>query len=214
MDTVGVDDKFQKLKDHYDSTSTETSKDINSSLLDDDVAKDTHRSPNQSETTILPDDYATSGGHSTTSMTSNNKQQRIEEYEMKEQTTKPSTETANGHSQKELPHVDGVDLDNNHQENTTEQPNYTRPDSANSLYNDGSSSGDVNQNQNEVNRNVVVAELSRRSSVKFSSRRLSRCSSRASSRSHRGLAPIKKESAMEEIKDPEVRADIFNFELD
>lgn len=57
--TVGVDDKFQKLKDHYDITSTETSKDINSSLLDDDVAKDTHRSPNQSETTILPDDYAT-----------------------------------------------------------------------------------------------------------------------------------------------------------
>lgn len=138
-------------------------------------------------------------------MASNNKQQKIEEYEMKEQTTKPTTKTPNGHSQKELPQDDGLDLDNNHRdENNAEQPNYTRPDSANSLYNEGSNTGDVNQNQDEVNRNVVVAELSRRSSVKFSSRRLSRCSSRASSRSHRGLAPVKKDSTMEEIKDPEV----------
>ena len=167
--------------------------------MEDDVAKDTLHSPNQSETTFLPD-YAT--GENSATFHKNKEKQRIEEYEMKEHAQ--STETASGHSQKQQQHEDGLELDNDHQGDTNHQ-NFTRPDSAGSLCNDGSSNGDVNQNRNEVNRNVVIAELSRRNSVKFSARRLSRCSSRASSRSHRGLAPVKRDSStLEEIKNHEV----------
>lgn len=195
-----MDHKLQKIKDHYDTTSTETSKDANASLLDVDVAKDTHRSLNQSETTILPDDYTT---QSVTSMTAQEKQQKIEEYEMTEH---KSTDTTNGytHKQPENHEGDNGTVAGNHTSEYTEPPSLSRPGSQGSLYKDGQD-GDVNQNQSGVDKNVAIAELTRRSSVRFSSRRLSRCSSRASSRSHRGLAPVmKRDSTVEEIKDPEV----------
>lgn len=119
--------------------------------------------------------------------------QEIEMMERNNQNN--STEAINGHATKPVPNNDAK----NHPNSTQD----SRPNSVASLFNDN----DVNQNNGDtVNRNGVgmIDDASRRNSVRFSSRRLSRCSSRASCRSHRGLAPVKKESPVEDIKDPEV----------
>ncbi|XP_066913377.1 LOW QUALITY PROTEIN: sodium/potassium/calcium exchanger 2-like [Clytia hemisphaerica] len=188
---AGVDDKLQKIKDHYDTISTDQQKGLSTSLLDEKELT----SPNQSETTILHDDYNSQRGPSETSVAHSRISHGKEEIEMMERNNQNnSTEAINGHATKPVPNNDAK----NHPNSTQD----SRPNSVASLFNDN----DVNQNNGDtVNRNGVgmIDDASRRNSVRFSSRRLSRCSSRASCRSHRGLAPVKKESPVEDIKDPE-----------
>ena len=190
-----MNDKFQKIKDHYDTMSqSSTQKDVASSLLDDQRLT----SPNHSQTTILPDDTnanetnllqkqtsISADGNEMVEMTQTNQQCQTEYRE-----NATSCNTANGavHNNNRIDQIKRSDPQ-------TE----SRPNSVASFINDG----ETNQNSEVKNGDD---EINTRSSIRFSSRRLSRrCSSRASSRSHRGLAPVKKELSVEDVKDTEVR---------
>lgn len=167
-----------------------TQKDATSSLLDDQRLT----SPNRSETTILPDDTNENNNLQQQHSVSTDGNEMFEMTQTDQQHTEyrdnaTSCNTTNG-TIKSKNRVDQL--------KESDPQSDSRPDSVSSFTNDGEN----NQNSPHSENKNQDGDINPRGSVRFSSRRLS---SRASCRSHRGLAPIKKESSIDDVKEPEVR---------